>query len=311
MLAGNRRGTVIPLKEPKGQREWVTRQVHAYSARLFSAIGLPDDVLGSRAITVPLVRSLDDQKAKIDPLDHAAWPHHRQQLIDDLWATGLSNLLTVHEYDAKAADRARLIGRDLDPWRGILAVALWLQEECGVAGLFGRMEALSVRYQDERGELEAGDDTRLLILALRDVLGENEEVEFETSVLCKAMNQLAQEAEVAGQWGEGYTNPKRVGRLLQRLRFTKAQRTSEHKRWKITRDELSGLSRSYGLEVRSHKENGTNGIMAPSGVPRCQECQVPGDNGSPEAARLNQAVATVEQGLEALKDALRTAAPVS
>ena len=136
------------------------------------------------------------------------------------------------------------------------------------------------------------------------MVGENEEFEFETSILCKAMSQRAQKAELTDQSGP-YTNPKRVGRLLQRLRFAKAQRTSESKRWKITRDELSGLSRSYGLEVRSHKENGTNGIMAPSGVPRCQECQVPGDNESPEAARVDQLVTALEQNVGALKAALR------
>ena len=38
-----------------------------------------------------------------------------------------------------------------------------------VAGLFGRMEELSIRYQEERGTLEKRDVTRLTIMALREM----------------------------------------------------------------------------------------------------------------------------------------------
>ena len=81
MLAGNRKGTMITLKEPKGAREWEIRHVHAYSARLFSAIDLPDYVLGSRAITIPLVRSLDEARARVDPTDHETWPTDHRRLL--------------------------------------------------------------------------------------------------------------------------------------------------------------------------------------------------------------------------------------
>src|SRR5262249_22319572 len=54
LLAGNRRGASVTVKEPAGDRGWVTRYIHAFCPRLFSAIKLPDEVLESRSIIIPL-----------------------------------------------------------------------------------------------------------------------------------------------------------------------------------------------------------------------------------------------------------------
>jgi hypothetical protein len=50
LLAGNRRGSTIPVKEPVNGRAWRTRHVQTFCPRLFSAIRLPDPVLASRSI---------------------------------------------------------------------------------------------------------------------------------------------------------------------------------------------------------------------------------------------------------------------
>ena len=114
LLAGNRRGNVIAVKENVGDR-WVTRHVSTFCPRLFSAIRMPDRVLGSRTIVVPMIRSGDEQKAKRSPMDPANWPCERRRLIDDLWALGLANLRQLPGYDREAADRSALSGRPLEP----------------------------------------------------------------------------------------------------------------------------------------------------------------------------------------------------
>jgi len=126
LLAGNRRGATITVKEPAGRHAWVTRHINAFCPRLFSAIRLPDPVLASRTIVIPLVRSADPHKANADPCDLDTWPCDRRRLIDDLWALGLQSLPRLRHYDSEAVSRARLAGRNLEPWRAILAVALWL-----------------------------------------------------------------------------------------------------------------------------------------------------------------------------------------
>jgi hypothetical protein len=154
-------------------------------------------------------------------------------------------------------------------------VALWLQEAHGVEALFERMEKLSTDYQSERSNLESTDPTRLTILALRQMFSQQrvQELEFETSTLAEVVNQVAVKKEVVDV-AEDFTNARRTGRLLERLRLRKAQRTAKRKRWKVSWDELIGLARVYGM-VRDRKQNGTqgtNGKTAQEEVPSCQEC---------------------------------------
>jgi hypothetical protein len=167
LLAGNRRGSTIPLKEKDAEQNWVTRHVNTFSFRLFSAIHLPDPVLASRTIIIPLIRTPDRYRANADPLEAALWPHEKRPLIDDLWRLALTHLPTMPQYEALVNQEARLTGRNLEPWRAILAVARWLDEQ-GCAGLWLRLEELSWRYQAERPQLESNDFTSLVIRGLVD-----------------------------------------------------------------------------------------------------------------------------------------------
>lgn len=165
LLAGNRRGSTVTVKEPAPNGTWRTRHVDAFCPRLFSAIRLPDNVLGSRSIIIPLIRTADRYRANADPLDYDAWPHDRRRLLDDLWTLSLAHLAELKEHDKAISDKASLTGRNLDPWRAILAVADWLDTN-GVDGLWKKMDALAVSYQGERLDLEISDLTALVIRAL-------------------------------------------------------------------------------------------------------------------------------------------------
>jgi hypothetical protein len=123
LLAGNRKGNSVPVKEPGPSGTWHTRYVNTFCPRLFSAIRLPDAVLASRSIVVPLIRTPDAYRANADPLDYAAWPHDRDKLKDDLWALALANLPEIPSYVAQVNRVSTLQGRNLEPWRPILAVA--------------------------------------------------------------------------------------------------------------------------------------------------------------------------------------------
>src|SRR5207244_5425035 len=123
LLAGNRRGNTIPVKEPVNGREWRTRHVNTFCPRLFSAIRLPDPTLASRTIIIPLIRTADSKKANADPLDARVWPVPRAELVNDLWALALSQGASLPPHDAHVADTATLLGRNLEPWRAVLGIA--------------------------------------------------------------------------------------------------------------------------------------------------------------------------------------------
>ena len=165
LLAGNRRGSTVPVKEPGPDKRWYTRHVNTFCARSFSAIRLPDAILASRTIIIPLIRTPDSYRANADPSVRSLWPHDYRKLIDDLWAMALANLPQLPNYEAAVNARAKLTGRNLEPWRSILAVAAWLEDK-GVKGLWERIEKIAMGYQDEKQSMEANDMTVLVIRAV-------------------------------------------------------------------------------------------------------------------------------------------------
>jgi hypothetical protein len=257
LLAGNRRGATVTVKELVGE-EWKTRHIDTYCFRLFSAIRLPDEVLASRTITTPLLRSVDRDKANADPMDHSLWPFDRRRLVDDLWALGLTGLREVQEHEAAAVSAAKLAGRDLQPWRAILAVAHWLQDRHGVTGLFDRMSKLSVDYQQERGEMEENDPVRIAIKGLYKLLGSAEDVILAPKSLAIAMHEIAVDDGLAEpEVDKKFISAQRVGWLLKRLRVRKAERTEKTKQWQITRAELDALARAYGMAPAAPPDEGS------------------------------------------------------
>jgi len=269
LLAGNRRGSTVTVKEPSPNGTWRTRHVDAFCPRLFSAIHVPDAVLSSRTIVIPLIRTPDRYRANTDPLDFDAWPHDRRQLVDDLWALSLAHLAELREHDRAISDKASLTGRNLDPWRAILAVADWLDAQ-GVKGLWERMDALSVSYQDERPDLELSDLTALVIRALcdcahdqidpgcdisdiKDISDIIKEIPdnkwcFLTSTLTDRAVKIVKEQEL--DVDTEYITSRRLGRILGKMRLQKEREAGTGRRqWRITWKDLERWTSTYAISL--------------------------------------------------------------
>lgn len=262
LLAGNRRGSTIPLKEKDAEQNWVTRHVNTFSFRLFSAIHLPDNVLASRTIIIPQIRTPDRYRANADPLERKLWPHDRRQLIDDLWCLGLFNLPVVKVCEGLVNQEARLTGRNLEPWRSILAVARWLDDE-GCKGLWDRLEQLSWDYQAERPQLETDDFPSLVLRALLELCANcarcascaNHMVYagkvhwlFTASQLVDLVYELA--ADELMLTLDKQTTVK-IGLTLRKMRLKKPPRSGGRgsRHWLVTLDELKRWATAYGIAL--------------------------------------------------------------
>jgi hypothetical protein len=181
--------------------------------------------------------------------------------VDDLWALALANLSALPPYESRVNDRAALTGRALEPWRALLATALWLDEN-GLSGLWDRMEKLSVGYQEERGDMESGDLTVLVIRALcrvagcdisdirdvSDIKGEGKTWTLKTSQITETAKEIAEELELDVKL-EDITS-RRIGRVLGKMRFKKARESGKGTRlWQVSPEELQGWICSQGLIV--------------------------------------------------------------
>ncbi len=318
LLAGNRRGSSVPLKEADGPGKWKLRYVNAYCPRLFSAIRMPDAVLASRTIVIPLIRTADRNKANFDPLDYALWPHDRKALQDELWAIGLANLPMLHGYENKVAQNSRLRGRSLQPWKAILSVAAWLddvdqnhcllrsfiqgKDQVVIGGLWQRLEEMSWRYQqEETSDLQSSDLTLLVLQGMCKLAADKSDIKdisdvaastwtFSTSQISEAAQTIAESNE-ADIDKESITSRK-VGRLLGKLRLRKTREAGKGTRqWQITLAELERWARVYGIHFpvelirETNVTDVTNGITSQDDAPPWQNCEIalrlPADNKLP------------------------------
>jgi hypothetical protein len=266
LLAGNRRGNSATLKELDGDRVWRTRHVNTFCMRAFSATQLPDRVLGSRSIILPLIRTSNSYRANADPLDYDLWPHDRRTLLDSLWSMALANLTDLRSYEAKVNRTASLTGRNLEPWRAALAVAAWLQD-MGVSGVYDRLSRLSVHYQSERQKVSTDDVVVLVIRALCicldcdvvtlcdlcDVPADSTS-DAKSQILTADIADVACGLVVADELDidvEKKLNSRHIGALMRKLRFEHKDQAGTHKKgWLVGKRELANLAISYGIVNR-------------------------------------------------------------
>jgi hypothetical protein len=295
LLSGNRKGSTILVKEPAPHgKGWVSREVSTYCPRLFSAITLPHDTLESRTIVIPLIRSIDAEKANKDPLNPVDWPVRRSQLIDDLWSSALEHLATMPRYEAEINETSGLVGRTLEPWRPILAVAKWLQDQ-GQEGLYERMSELATQYQTAKRDIVTDTTTTQVIEAIIE-LKQYECIErFARGPRLASPSSPASPASPVGRgqwdfkvnsreiaslifkWDEEDETPSesqmrerekqrkslqtKVGIALKQLRFTsiKPEKRGGKREWGVKWDALYKHIRSYGLLSLLKKSAGDAG----------------------------------------------------
>jgi hypothetical protein len=289
LLAGNRKGAVVPIKEPEGKNGWQIRNVSAYCPKVFSAIRLPDAVLSRRTIVLPLVRSADPERANHDIEEERYWPHDRRRLVDDLWTFGL-HYLPAAKRAYEQTESADLTGPGFEPWRPLLATATVLKG-AGLKEILERIRKVATAYQSEKADLEYPDATRLAVIAIAqladvwtfvDVLDVSVQapvwlatnIQFTASQVAEKVNILADDEGLVDD-GESFTNARKVGRILDRLRISQERgKTAKRTRERIiSRGDAVKLLRAY-VPPRQPEPKGGSQANMPSNVQNVQNGRV-------------------------------------
>jgi Domain of unknown function (DUF3854) len=235
ILAGNRRGVEVPVKEPSANGGWRTRWVNAYCPRGFTALNLPFRALQSRSIVIPLVASADPTRANRDPENPDDWPLDQKQLRDDLWAVALALQREAAAVWTDMSKETSILGRDWERWRALMAVAR-LFERHGVEGLEQDIRRVMASYHQQKGGLETQSREMLVIRALMrlaklkdvdvwttlDIMDvSSETLKVTASQVAQAVKGLLTEADDGTDDEEPSTwvNARSVGRILSKLRL--------------------------------------------------------------------------------------------
>ena len=250
LLAGNTRGVYITLKEKLANGQYVPRNVNSFAPRLFSSISIPDPVLESRTISIPLITSAEQSKTRKSPLRIQDWPCDPRKLIDDLWVISVRHLVRIHECDVKASELSQLVARNHDIFRMPLAIAYWLQNEHGVAGVFDHVSAIANSHQTAKLDAGGYDLLHLVLEAVSDLVtaSDQESTCVPTSEIAEAVKAVADREEQDDVVPFSKLN-QRVGMLLGRLGFEKNRSHGSKRSWLLTRTQLTKIARARGIRL--------------------------------------------------------------
>ncbi len=295
ILAGNRKGVSIPVKEQGPDGRWHTRWLNAYCPRGFTSLRSPFRALQSRSIVIPLVASADPARANRDPQNEKDWPVDQQRLLSDLWGLGLWLQREAADMWNNMSEETSIVGRDWERWRAIMTVAR-LFERHGVTNLTSDMLHIMSAYQEQKDDLEGTSRITLVIRVLMRIvkLPESDKwttsdvsdmstvrVKVNASEICHAVKGLLAEkgegeedaeSEERESKPQSWPTPKAVGIILSKLRLPKDRDTSQGRR----RHRLISQVEAFQLAIAHHLVHLKNNLSKPSALvhlsDRCPQC---------------------------------------
>jgi hypothetical protein len=180
-------------------------------------------------------------------------------MVDDLWALAVAHVAEIPQMERDTREAAHLSGRQLQAWLQPLTIAKWLEEKCGVSGLFAQIDHLSVKYQAEAVALQYADFTALIIQALfRFTVStvRTKTTERYERFIKVATGKIAGAANTLCTMGDSDIDPdritsRRVGKAMRGLRLRKAPRLErgEARAWLVSPDDLREMSITYSIPL--------------------------------------------------------------
>ena len=97
------------------------------------------------------------------------------------------------------------------------------------------------------------------------IVGNDGVMNATASDISERMNMLAKDAEVIGD-GDQFTNARKLGHLLSRLRFQKGTKSKNARPWKVSRDHVEAMAKTHGIDLtpKENAENANNATMPSS-----------------------------------------------
>lgn len=256
LLAGNTKGSGFMHKVP-GKRDgcWDTKYVDCFAPRGFTSIGLPDDVLASRTILIPLVRTDDAAKTRRKPTNEKDWETAPQTLRDGIWLLVSRDLTHIERSKQQVNSSSDLSGRDFDIFQAPLTVAHWLNSHHGVDGLFDRMTNVMEAYHRTKMKNLLPSLEHLVLQALAELLaatGVNRQ-SFKTSDIAYQVSKVCSDLDITDDELTS-ADVQKVGMLLGRLGFVKTRAHGTQRSWDVTKSAIASKARSAGLTLEEPEQ---------------------------------------------------------
>ncbi|MFX0199718.1 MAG: hypothetical protein ACFFCW_26650, partial [Candidatus Hodarchaeota archaeon] len=210
--SGYKRGNTAGKVEATNRKgKWEARRFESYSPKMFASIKNLDSVLKTRCIPVVMVESSNmELKNRLVNSEDPIF----QSIRDKLYWGMMTYHKEIKELYQGIIDKD-IGGREWELWRPILTLALAIDDKPKEDGLYMELRQFALEVgKEKRRQREEETSTPKLLLALQDLLGNQEEAFFPTLELAVVLSKY--DDEYFGWMVEDETSKTRgkVGRFL-------------------------------------------------------------------------------------------------
>jgi hypothetical protein len=167
LRAGYKKGASVIKTEGDSAEGFRPRRYDVYSPKMIATMGPVEDILGSRCISINMLRTKDPQIGRVELSDESEdWAGMRHEL----YCFALNHFKEVRQIYHDEVESNMLLNRDHELWRPLFAVAKLLGQR-GAAGVWERLVEYAVRVSQEDSSIALEDFDVVLIRALESLLG--------------------------------------------------------------------------------------------------------------------------------------------
>jgi hypothetical protein len=167
LRAGYKKEASVIKTEGDSAEGFRPRHYDVYSPKMIATIGPVEDVLGSRCISINMLRTTDRRIGRGELSDDREdWAGMRHEL----YCFALNHFREVRQIYQEEAESDMLLNRDHELWRPLFALAKLLDQR-GAGGVWGRLVEYAVRVSQEDSASALEDFDVVLIRALESLLG--------------------------------------------------------------------------------------------------------------------------------------------
>lgn len=228
LLAGHKPGSMW-LRCRAIKDNWTPEEYHVFGPKVLAGIDQLDSVLGSRCITIQMVRRPLDAKT-LEPIDTT-------DLRDDIHSMALAHVFDI--VDQISTPQLDAVNRDLDVWNPIVAIANWIESK-GLSGFKDRVLA----YRDYLLEQQDEDEDERRAIDILTVFLELVKTGQNRVTITTVLQYL--ENRFGDRW-RGW-NPREVGQHVTSLGFT-AKRSGGKRLYRLVESQIRKTADSRGLPL--------------------------------------------------------------
>lgn len=255
LKAGYKKGAAVYKTETDPEGNYIPKKYEVYSPKMIASISGIEDILGSRCISINMLRTKNAQISKVELSDKSEdWDAIRHEL----YCFALLNFAEIRKIYLEDDSIKILQNRDNELWLPLFSIAKFLDER-GAAGLLARVMDYAKKVSGDASDSALGDFEAGLIQVLEKLLvrpGEPDAMWVSAKEIDVKLRELLGE-----DYPSKYSFNTKIGYSLKNFGFlSNSKRKRRHAggtEYRIFRKDLLDVIDRYGIKSTDDKDEPT------------------------------------------------------